>query len=171
MKYKTLIVLALLMMVIGIAVSSYTLWYFIKNKDTLSLNLEQKIGQISSVKPINGKDASDEQVYFAIVRYCQQNDCTGARGFVGPLGPQGPMGLPGVSVVGPKGDMGVTGPQGPVGPQGIEGPQGVTRTLEQRCVVINNKRRIEQKYTDSEAWEVLYYLSPGQRCPEEVKDV
>jgi hypothetical protein len=158
MKSKASIILAILVF-LGMAISAYTLYYMINNQENISLRLDQGLNDIFKQKPLDGKNATNEQIAMAVADYCTRNNyCTGS---------QGPEGK---TIVGPRGDQGETGTgvTGPKGEQGDMGPQG--RSLEERCVVVNStKRRIEQKYTDSETWQVKYYLSPGQLCPEEVQ--
>lgn len=150
--------------------SLLALWVTIHGQTNVSNKLENFQQTITGIKPINAKDVTVEQIAEAVSKYCAQNKCIGLDGrdgqsIQGPIGPQGVMGLPGISIVGPQGSVGEKGTQGE---QGISGTDG--RTLEQRCTVVdNNTRRIEQKYTDVETWEVLYYLAPRQRCPEEVE--
>lgn len=108
----------------------------------------QQVAGQNGYTPIKGKDYSDGK------------DGINGLSITGPQGPAGAQGLAGESVTGPS------GPQGPEGAQGLPGTPG--RTLEQRCNA--KKLRIEQKYTDTEIWEVLYYLPEGARCPKEEVD-
>ena len=165
--------------VLAIAMSLFALYITVHSQKTVSSSLKNFQQTILGIKPINGKDVTVEQIAEAVSNYCnQQNHCEGLQGrngisIQGPVGPQGPkgiegiMGAAGLSIVGPKGETGATGPVGADGQTGEAGANG--RTLEQRCLVVDqNTRRIEQKYTDDESWSPLYYLSPNQRCPEEV---
>lgn len=171
-------ILVWVVLAMALVMSLVALWITVNGQRTVSTNLQNFQEVIADIEPINGKDVTLEQVAEAVVKYCEQrNHCAGLNGddgqtIQGPVGPMGVMGLPGMSIVGPQGVQGFTGEQGERGEQGIQGDTGAQgepgKTLEQRCVVVSQtKRRIEQKYTDAETWEVLYLLSPGQRCPEE----
>lgn len=162
---------AWIVMVLSIISSIFMIWFLLHTDKSVALRLESFEQTIANIKPINGKDVTLEQVAEAVGRYCEQrNNCSGLHGadsnVPGPMGLQGPPGLDGMTIQGPPG---FNGTQGAEGLQGIQGEPGVPgRTLEQRCVVVDeNTRRIEQKYTDAEDWQALYYLSKGQTCPQE----
>lgn len=163
-----------IMMVLSIILSGFSLWYLFNNREAISSNLEQRLAQqIASYRPKDGQDATDAQVYKAIQQFCDLNNCIGIAGPQGATGPKGDTGAQGQQgiqgIQGAIGAQGIQGPQGEPGPQGEQGADG--RTLEQRCVVVSQvKRRIEQRYTDTETWEILYYLAPGQRCAGEVDE-
>lgn len=170
--------LAWIVMLLSIATSAFMVWFLVTRDNSVALRLNSFEQTISNIKPINGKDVTIDQVAEAVGKYCEQrNNCSGLHGSdgqsllgpqgpVGPLGPMGLEGIPGLSIQGPPGETGAEGPPGPAGPDGTPGAAG--RTLEQRCLVVNpTTRRIEQKYTDAEDWDALYYLSPGQTCPQE----
>lgn len=164
--------IAWIVMLLSIVMSLIMIWFLITTDKSVALKLENFEKTVSNIKPINGKDVTLEQVAEAVGRYCEQrNNCSGLHGengqsIQGPPGAMGPMGLEGIPGMSIQGSQGETGPEGPQGPPGVAGTNG--RTLEQRCVVVDSKtRRIEQKYTDAEDWDVLYYLSKGQTCPEE----
>lgn len=177
MKKLTPNTIAWAVMVLSILTSLFMIWFLFSSDKAVSLKLEDFKQTISNIKPINGKDVTVEQVAEAVVNYCEQrNHCAGLngddgqsiQGSTGPKGDTGIQGIPGISIVGPQGSVGATGAQGEQGIQGVQGDTGASgRTLEQRCVVGEDDRRIEQKYTDGEDWEVLYYLAKGQRCPQE----
>lgn len=178
LRQRTLLLVAGTMMVISILISGFTYWYLIRNQDALRTefknNLREELGKYNFPEA-EDIDIDDAQIYLQVAKYCENNNCTGDRGLRGPIGTQGPMGL--IGMQGPKGDTGVAGTPGEQGPQGIQGVQGEPgaqgepgKTLEQRCFIVDsNTRRIEQKYTVDETWTILYYLSPNQRCPEEVE--
>lgn len=180
MKQRRLTLLLIILLMIGIAVSLIALWYGLKNKaDFNEFNnefkqLRQELEQYNY--PDNDKadvSVNEAEIFVAVGKYCETRDeCRGLQGYSG-QSIQGPQGPPGISIQGPQGIQGEIGPIGPQGVQGEQGPQGDQgipgRTLEERCTVTQDtKRRIEQKYTDAELWEVKYYLSPGQLCPQEV---
>lgn len=178
---RFLFLAAILLMLSSIFISGFTLWYLTKNKDSLNVQLQNSLkDELAKYKfpvqePITIDDA---KLYISVAKYCEaHNDCIGPKGadsFI--AGPQGVMGLQGL--LGIQGVQGLQGLQGLKGDTGIDGPTGLQgetgppgRTLEERCYIVNpTRRRIEQKYTDSETWEIKYYLAPGQLCPEEVQE-
>lgn len=175
MKSHRLIIFAILMVLFGIALSAFTLFYLVRNQENVSLRLDSFKDEISQIVPIQGENATDEQVAQAVYEYCQENGCIGPQGSIGPTGPEGDtgprgfQGQDGLSIQGPTGVQGEQGPVGPEGPQGEQGPSG--RKVERRCVVLDQTtRRIEWRLQGDEDWQVEYYLSPGQRCPEEVEN-
>ena len=127
-------------MIIGLILSGVTLFLLITNQENISLKLQDFQNHISSLSPLNGKNATDEQVYKAVEEYCfYHNDCAGIRGDTGLRGQQGPIGMQG-----DEGDLGLRGPQGEQGPIGQTGPQGLQgeqgtpgadgRETERRCI-------------------------------------
>ena len=164
------------MMLLSIIMSLFMFWYLAKNQDALRTefnnNLREELDKYNfpESEPIEQDEA---EIYLQIAKYCENNNCKGAQGIPGPLGPMGIPGIQGImGVTGPIGSQGIQGEPGVQGAQGIQGETGEPgepgRTLEQRCMVVSeSRRRIEQKYTDTNAWEILYYLTPGQRCAGE----
>lgn len=176
--------IAWIVMLMSIATSAFMIWFLVTTDKSVALKLDTFEQTLSNIKPVNGKDVTLDQVAEAVGKYCEQRDnCSGLHGLDSKI--PGPAGSPS-TVPGPIGGNGYTPIKGidyfdgitppcyftesqcvgNTGNEGQTGPAG--RTLEQRCVVIDpNTRRIEQKYTDAEDWDVLYYLSTGQTCPQE----
>lgn len=173
-KYLTWI--AILVMVFSICFSGFLLWYLVINRDNITLQLQNSLRNelakynLDSQEPLNVDEA---KLAIAVAKYCEtRNYCKGKDGYNGSKGDQGIGGLQGLQGI--AGALGLTGPrgeQGEIGPAGPEGqPGSVGRTIEERCRVIDSdRRRIESKYIDVENWDIKYYLSPGQLCPEEVQ--
>lgn len=173
---KLLTIIAFILLLIGVLTSVFTFAYLIQNQENVSLRLDSFQNDISKINPLDGKDASDEQVREAIKQYCEErNNCIGSSGDTGPQGLIGQTGLQGLlGSRGERGPPGSQGPQGSQGPEGIQGPQGEPgangREIEKQCVVVSpTKRRIEWRLTGDGGWQVEYFLSPGQLCPQEVQ--
>jgi hypothetical protein len=163
-KQRLLTGIALVLAILILFLTGYTLLYIITNsknvEDRLRRQIQVEIAGIQiplSVTPKDGKDGE------SIIGSKGDRGETGAQGLQGTQGIQGVEGPQGI-----QGAPGENGIQGETGPQGAPGVSG--RTLEQRCTINGETRRIEQKYTDAEQWEVLYYLSPGQKCAQEVEN-
>ncbi len=163
-KQRFLTGFALVLATLILFLTGYTLLYLITNskdvEDRLRKQIQVEIAGIQvplSITPKDGKDGD------SIIGPRGEMGANGLQGIQGVQGPQGIQGIQG---------EGTSGQDGSPGAQGIRGEPGVSgRTLEQRCTVVDKTtRRIEQKYTDVDQWEVLYYLSPGQRCPQEVEN-
>ena len=179
MKSGRLLIVAIVFMVLGFIISGFTLIFLIYKQDDASWRLQGFEQKISSINPINGKDATDEQVQNALTLYCSfRNNCTGPQGPLGPQGQTGETGQPGnrglQGAMGLQGPIGQPGPQGEKGDTGATGPQGEPgadgREMERRCVVVDpSTRRIEFRYVGDDTWQIEYYLSPGQLCPSEVE--
>ena len=172
MKNKLQLAITILM-VIGLAIGIFALAYLIKNQDNLSLKVDTFESTLSKLNPINGKDATDEQILNGIALYCKQhNDCTGKDG-KSPI--KGIDYNDGMSIKGDKGDS-IKGDKG----DSIKGDAGADSTVpgsagtpgpgtERRCVVVSpSSRRIEWRNEGDDGWQLEYYLSPGQLCPQEV---
>lgn len=173
---KLLTIIAFILLLIGVLTSVFTFAYLIQNQENVSLRLDSFQNDISKINPLDGKDASDEQVREAVKQYClEHNNCIGNSGNTGPQGPIGQMGLQGaLGLTGERGPPGAQGPQGTQGPEGSQGIQGEPgangREIEKQCVVVNStKRRIEWRLVGDNFWQVEYFLSPGQLCPQEVQ--
>lgn len=167
-KQRLLTSLALILAILILFLTGYTLLYIITNTQQVEERLRRQISlDIAGIKVPASVEGEAGEDGISIKGDKGDTGATGPQGPQGPIGPHGEQGDFGSQgFQGPQGPPGEPGSVGPPGPQGEAGPPG--RTTEQRCVVVDvNTRRIEQKYTDSETWEVLYYLSPGQRCPEE----
>jgi hypothetical protein len=168
-KQKFLTTLALVMAILILFLTGYTLLYIITNSQDVEERLRKQIQvEIAGIKvpvTISPKDGKNGDSIIGEKGDRGEMGLQGGQGVPGVQGPMGPMGPQGL-----QGERGFDGAQGLQGDQGTPGEQGTSgRTLEQRCVVVNETtRRIEQKYTDAEQWEVLYYLSPGQKCAQEV---
>lgn len=177
MKSHKLLIVAFIMLLAGMLISGLTLFYLVQNKDNISFRLQSFEDKISHLNPINGKNATDEQVKKAVEDYCEwHNNCSGLQGDVGPIGPQGPIGAQGImGSMGLQGPQGLTGEQGPKGDTGETGPQGEPGEngpeSERRCVVVDQTtRRIEWRNVGYDVWQIEYYLSVGQKCPQEVSE-
>jgi hypothetical protein len=178
-KVDPLLALLVLMMVVGIGLSIFTFWYTYKNKESLTTSLQASIREeikrynVNAPADLSKLTIDESKIYLAVVQYCSVNDCTGKDGKT-ISGPQGPQGIPGLSIIGERGFQGEQGPQGAPGGKGDKGDTGEQgpsgRYIEEQCTVRGERRFIEQKYNDSEAWSLKYYLSPGQLCPQEVQE-
>lgn len=179
-KRERLFAVAILLMIVVILLSAFTLWYTVINRDNISRTVDRSVAeQLAKFnvpqQTIKEVTVDEAKLLLAVAQYCDsRNECMGRDGrtVVGPVGLQGPVGL---SVQGPQGVQGIQGPvgppgregeRGPEGPQGIQGPAGEAAPITtQRCNP--EKRWIEQNQGTDENWQPLYKLAPGQTCVEE----
>jgi hypothetical protein len=179
-KREKLFAVAILLMIVVILLSAFTLWYTVINRDNISRTVDKSVAQqLASFKvpsqTIKEVSVDEAKLLLAVAQYCDsRNECVGRDGrtVIGPVGLQGPIGL---SVQGPQGPQGIQGPEGAPGKdgaQGPEGPQGAQGQTGEPALVITQrcnpeKRWVEQQKGSDENWQPLYKLAPGQTCVEE----
>lgn len=175
-KHDRLTTVAIGMMILGICVSAFTLWYVINNRNALSLELQNLNNQLAKYKypqQVKPDSIDDAKIYIAIGQFCEaHSNCKGrdgvsiqgVQGVAGAQGLQGERGFPGAQ--GEPGIQGAQGIQGETGATGAQGEQGVPghdgREIERRCNASRN--RMEWRYAGDETWNVEYNLAPGQTC-------
>lgn len=157
MRQKKLTWAVIFLIILLLVLTGYTLYYLVHNKEVIQDNLRAQLSnQVAGIRLPKGSDGP--------IGATGNPGMQGIQGSPGVQGIQGTQGLQGLQgIPGSQGIQGVTGDTGPTGTQGETGPPG--RTLEQRCNP--NAHRIEQKYTDTETWEIAYYLPTGAKCPDE----
>lgn len=187
-KQRILTVVAIVLSTFVLLLMGYTLLYIITNVPQIEDRIRKQVSldiagikvpaSVEAVKgdkgdSIIGKDGYTPPCYFKI-DMCQGRDgytpvknvdyfdgSAGANGF------NGNNGLNAYELWLANGNTGTFEDfqeyyRGNSGTDGAPGAPG--RTLEQRCTELEPRSRIEQKYTDAEMWEVLYYLAVGQKC-------
>lgn len=175
-RHDALTLITVIMLIIGIIVSAFTLWFVITNRNALSVEVQSLRQELSKYKyPQNVNDVSfdDAKLYIMVAKYCEvRNDCRGFNGqsIQGGIGPQGLQGIQGAQgeagFVGPQGERGLQGETGATGATGAQGDRGADgRQIERRCNA--EKNRIEWRYEGDEQWRVEYKLAPGQSCETE----
>lgn len=177
MRQSKLLTAVIAMMLIGIVISAFTLWYVIDNRGVLTADFQKKIQEeLKRYKfPEEEKQAlslNEAQVYIQVAKYCESHgNCRGRDGVpgrsiqgpVGPIGASGAQGLSGINGASVQGVPGVRGKDGEIGPQGPSGQDG--RDIERRCNT--NVSRMEWRLVGDENWKIEYSLAPGQTCGEE----
>lgn len=165
-----LFIVAMVMMLIGIFISTGTLWYVVKNKDTISESIQNSVlAELAKYKlPTEDLSEKDARLLIAVAKYCEShNGCKGKTGdsIVGPKGNTGPAGKKGLD--GKDGSDGLQGLIGLPGPQGMSGENGTNgadgRPVERRC----NVNRMEWRIQGDESWQVEFKLAEGQSCAVE----
>lgn len=172
-RQNRLVAIAIVMMVVGLALSAFTLWYMVVNQKTFEAKLQQNLNnELAKYNLPDAKDitADEAQLYLAVAKFCEaNNNCQGPKGDVGASGVQGIEGLQGlVGATGLTGSNGLTPPcyftesqcQGRDGEQGASGTPA--RNIERRCNP--EQKRVEWRLEGDTAWSVEYYLSPLQTC-------
>lgn len=173
-KREKLFAVAVILMIVGILLSAFTLWYTIINRDNLTKVVDKSIAsRLADFKVpqqvIQEATVDEAKILLAVARYCSGRDvCAGRDGktVMGPVGLQGPSGISIQGPVGPEGPQGPIGPQGDEGPIGPQGPAGTDAPItEERCNSETNT--IERRRPPDENWQPYYKLAPGQTCAQE----
>tara|TARA_Y100000592_G_scaffold28168_2_gene44787 strand:- start:8863 stop:10266 length:1404 start_codon:yes stop_codon:yes gene_type:complete len=82
------------------------------------------------------------------------------RGGEGPVGPQGEQGEEGS--VGPRGEQGIQGEQGPVGPQGEQGQAGVSPSIEDIVLQVQEQISMPEATSNLEPFATYKVTSDGE---------
>ena len=189
MKQKWLLIIILMMMLVGIAVSSYTLWYSIRNKDAISATIENNIKEELKkyeIPDVEKLSLDESKLALAVAHYCEpRNECRGYDGISGqsplcllePSRCQGANGITPIKGVDYRdGVDGITpscyftenqcqGADGVDGMDGMNGANGADgREIERRCNA--EADRMEWRLTGDDFWQVEFMLSKGQKCIE-----
>lgn len=151
-KTNKLNFIVLLLLIVGIGISCYTLYYAIQNKDEFKAEIQQNLrAELDKLNIPTPKDISvdEARLVLAVAEYCKSNnDCRGQNGqsiigLTGSQGLQGPQGLPGI-----QGEQGVKGENGN---NGLNGTDGRTPTF--RCN--QNKNQWQVRYSEDENWSAV----------------
>lgn len=168
MKQRQLMLLAIILAVLSILAAGFVSFNFIKHRNDFQIEVQKQIAELSA-KLSETPVPKDGYTPIKNVDYFDGDDGSNGRngrdaedGDDGTSGTKGGNGLSAYELWLRAGNTGtllefleslkVKGDPGNAG-----------RTLEQRCNAI--KLRVEQKYTDTETWEILYYLPEGAKCP------
>lgn len=184
-KQRILTITAIILSVFVLILMGYTLLYIVTNVPAIEDRIRRQVSlDIAGIKvpaTIEGKDGKDGETIvgkdgYTPPCYYKIDMCQGKDGYTpvknidyfdGNPGNDGMNGFNAYQLWLANGNTGTfedfqeafRGYPGNDGQPGVPG-----RTLEQRCVELEPRSRIEQKYTDTEMWEVLYYLAVGQEC-------
>lgn len=143
-----LLIFVILLGLILLGISVYSLFYIMNSREQLENRLHseisKEIGQLKLPEIQNGVDGKDGKTIRGITPIKGIDYLDGSEGKDGKNGKDG--------------SDGINGKNGKDGEPGTPG-----RTLLSRCNPTKN--RVEQKYLDTDVWEILYYLPEGSTCP------
>lgn len=144
MKQKKLFLIVLILVIILLGVTGYTLYYLINNRQDIENKLQSQINnQVSQIKVPTGKQGSVGPQGLSIQGAKGERGLQGEQGPIGKTGPQGPQGI-----------QGVQGPQGIQGEKGDQGEPGANgRETEFRCNPDNDN--YEYRYIGDDNWIII----------------
>lgn len=183
-KNNKLIVLATAMMLVGISLSAFTLWYMITNQPRLESKLQENLkAELAKYNfPNIDKITPDEaEMYIAVAKYCEaNNNCKGPTGNNGINGTspeclnlttrcQGVNGTAPTKGIDYGDGMDGLTPPCYFNESQCQGSQGVpgepAKPIERQCNA--EKRRVEWRNQGETNWQVEYKLAPLQTCETE----